>query len=287
MTTALVYSWATGQRLKPWVLLGGAIAVTALLRQLFLLMVPPILAWMVWELAIHRDGTGRPVMAPAALVGRIAITVAVLAACILPWTVRNYRAFGQFVLLNTNAGFVFFWANHPIHGTQFIPILASGPTNYLTLLPREFEALNEAQLDRALLVKGFGFVRDDPQRYLLLSCSRAKEYFRFWPAPDSGRTSNYVRMLSFGLALPLLLAGVALTFTRRGGEAHVLSGATLLLLVATLYSVVHLLTWTLVRYRLPVDAITMPFVGVSLVALLSRLRRLVPALEGPLRAIVN
>ena len=65
------------------------------------------------------------------------MTLAVIVACVLPWTVRNYKAFGQFVPLNTNAGFVFFWGNHPIHGTNFIPILPSDSdqVNYGTLLP--------------------------------------------------------------------------------------------------------------------------------------------------------
>ena len=49
-----------------------------------------------------------------------------VAMAILPWTVRNYRAFGQFVPLNTNAGFVIFWGNHPMHGTSFIPIMSYG-----------------------------------------------------------------------------------------------------------------------------------------------------------------
>ena len=38
----------------------------------------------------------------------------------------------------------------------------------------------------------------------------------------------------------------------------------LLLGVAAIYALVHLLTWTLVRYRLPVDAVLVPFAGVAL-----------------------
>jgi hypothetical protein len=116
-------------------------------------------------------------------------------------------------------------------------------------------------------------VKDDPWRYLRVSVSRAKEFFKFWPTTDSGRASNFVRMLSFGLFLPFLVAGVVLTMLRPLPEsAPGRSSALLLLSVAALYSLIHLLTWTLVRYRLPLDAVTMPFVGVSIVALFSRLR---------------
>jgi Dolichyl-phosphate-mannose-protein mannosyltransferase len=292
IATALVYA-ARGRdgslSLRPWILLGIAFGTGALLRQVFLLLVPVILGWMAWELLRQREGGRRPFFVPLALAGRMVLTVALLLACVLPWTLRNYNAFGQVVLLNTNAGFVFFWGNHPIHGTEFIPILPNDPTtNYMTLLPREFRRLNEAQLDRALLVRGFGFVKDDPERYIRLSVSRAKEYFKFWPTADSGTASNYLRVLSFGLALPFLVLGLILALTRRADEARPdTSGAMLLLLVAGVYSVVHLLTWTLVRYRLPVDAIMMPFVGVAIVFVYQRAVSLVQVSNVSLPSSAN
>lgn len=274
LTTAIAFTDNDHQRAAstaPWILLGLACAICVLLRQLFLLMVPAILAWLAWQLT--RGRAGAATLTPPAFAVRFAATTAVIVICILPWTARNYRAFGEFVPLNTNAGFAFYWGNHPVHGTRFIPILPSDPAvNYGTLIPREFRHLNEAQLDRALLLSGLAFVRDDPWRYARLSLSRVTEYFKFWPTSDSGLMSNLTRTLSFGLLLPFLLFGLVLTFS--GSAAHRskdLSGAALLAMVAGLYTVIHLLTWTLVRYRLPVDAISMPFAAVGLVALLERL----------------
>jgi hypothetical protein len=298
---------ATTVRLKAdptyrrWILLGFALGVGAVLRQVFILVVPIIFCWLAWQLkgsgvifrgrsaqtqstsGVSSENDSRPLF----LARRMAVTVAIMVACILPWTVRNYRAFDQFVLLNTNAGFVFFWANHPFHGTEFIPILPSDPNavNYQTLLPKGFERLNEAELDRALLQTGLGFVKRDPVRYLRLSVSRTKEYFKFWPSADSSLVSNAVRVLSFGLAAPLLVGGILLTFLGRvrlkpdttygtvrlkPDPIYNVSGAVLLLSVAALYSLVHLLTWTLVRYRLPVDAMLMPFAGLCVVFLFER-----------------
>ena len=57
---------------------------------------------------------------------------------------------------------------------------------------------------------------------------------------------------------------VALRSTGRKGTVDG-PGVFLLLLLAACYSAVHLLTWTLVRYRLPVDAITMPFAAAGAV----------------------
>ena len=288
VATALPKSAGKAPRsIRPWVLLGLALAASALLRQAFVLVIPLMLVWIAWQLSRRRDRE-RPVMAPRALAGRLALTLAVLLVCIGPWTIRNYRAFGQFVLLNTNAGFVFFWANHPIHGTEFIPVLSGGSTNYGALLPRELRTLDEAQLDQALFLRGVGFVRDDPVRYLRLSISRAKEYFKFWPSPGSSRTSNYARVMSFGLVVPFLIAGVFLALARqKGGGRRGTPGITLLLLVAALYSLVHLATWALVRYRLPVDAILMPFVALSMVSGFHRIRSLVRVSDVSLRHVAH
>jgi undecaprenyl pyrophosphate phosphatase UppP len=271
-----IASRTTRRRAKaigPWLLLGVAAATAILLRQAFLLMVPLVVGWTVWQLRNRRRTSEAQSLGALALAGRAAIVFAVVAAAILPWTLRNYRAFGQFVPLNTNAGFVMFWANHPVHGTSFMPILSYGTVNYGTMLPTDVKGLNEAALDRELFRRGLGFVKDDPVRYLRLSISRAGEYFKFWPSADSGRASNAARVLSFGLLLPLLVSGVVIAFTKSDWASQQAPGATLLLVVVAAYTLVHLLTWTLVRYRLPVDAMAMPFAGVSVVAGLTRLRR--------------
>jgi hypothetical protein len=283
VVTALGFSSLSGRAaslpgLRLWTALGAALAAAALMRQTFLLVIPIILAWLAWELLRQRGHGGRRMIAPLALTGRVALALAVLGVCILPWTARNYRAFGQFVLLNTNAGYVFFYGAHPAHGTEFVPLQANGSAAYQALMPGAIRTLNEAQLERVLLGKGIEFVKAEPGRYALLCVSRIKEYFKFWPTADSGRASNLVRVLSFGVFLPFLLGGAGLALARHG-EHRARSGTLLLLSVAAVYSLVHILTWTLVRYRLPVDAIAMPFVGVSAVALFSRLRT--PARPAP------
>jgi hypothetical protein len=272
--TALSARPGAARNLWRWTVLGLAMGVSMLLRQAFMLVIPAIFAWLAWELAVRRREGGAPRLGLMSATGRTCIAAVVLLACILPWTARNYRAFGEFVLLNTNAGFVFYWANHPVHGTDFIPILGTGPVNYGSILPSGLEALNEAQLDRALLREGVAFVAADPARYARLSLSRAREYFKFWPSGNSGRASNLARLLSYGVVAPFLLAGAILALVRwRQGGPGGSSGALFLLLVAAVYSMAHLLTWTLVRYRLPVDAVTMPLAAYAMVALFERQSR--------------
>jgi hypothetical protein len=265
----------------PWLELGLAMGVAILLRQLFLVMVPVILFWL-WWVARRND---RTVSRSGSTLARMATCLIVTAVLILPWTARNYLAFGRLVPLNTNSGYALFWANHPIHGMSFISILPeSGPT-YQDLIPRELRGLDEAALDQALLRRGLAFVVQDPGRYARLSLSRIKDYFMFWPSPDSGVVSNVARVASFGLLLPFMLFGLvkaryAARASWRGDPGSWLTpsaGLALLVAFVATYTAIHLLSWALIRYRLPVDAVLIIFAGVGLVQVVERIRTVTTA----------
>jgi 4-amino-4-deoxy-L-arabinose transferase-like glycosyltransferase len=238
---------------RGWLLLGLALGVTVLLRQLFLLFIPFLLLWLWWA--------ARPKL--ARLLAPLAITLLLM----LPWMVRNYIAFDQFVLLNTNSGYAFYWGNHPIYGTKFTPILPAEMGTYLELLPRDLleQGLNEAALDSALLKLALADIAADPGRYLLLSLSRIPPYFEFWPTADSGFVSNLSRVASFGLFLPFMLFGLGRTLLYRFPDwrARLASPFTLVYLFALVYTGIHVLTWTLVRYRLPIDALLVQFAALA------------------------
>jgi 4-amino-4-deoxy-L-arabinose transferase-like glycosyltransferase len=162
--------------------LGGAV----LLRQLILLVIPVLFLWIWW---VRRKQNLRFTLLLTFT------TIIIILVMILPFTIYNINRFGHFVLLNTNSGYAFFWANHPIYGTHFEGILTTG--NYQDLIPIELRNLDEAALDQALLKRGFEFVIDDPIRYVLLSISRIPVYFMFWPSKDSGLISNILELPAF------------------------------------------------------------------------------------------
>lgn len=227
-----------------WGLLGVVLSVTALLRQTILLWMPFLLGWMLWA------GRGR-IRAWQAL-----IPLLITALFILPWTVRNYRVYNAFLPLNSNAGYALYSANHPDHGTHFIQTHAAP-------LPKELKGLNEAQLNGELMSRGFEFILREPGRYLLLSLSRIPVYFKFWPSSDSSTLSNISRVLSFGLYLPFFLYGLFLS-------RHDWRRCSLIYLFGVVYSLMHILTWASIRYRLPVDAALMPFAALAVIAIARR-----------------
>lgn len=252
------------RRARLGVELGLALAITLLLRQVVAVFYPLLALWLLWLAC--RQGWLRRALAALVVAGLVAAVV------ISPFIVRNYRVFGQLAMPNTNAGFAFFWANHPIYGTRFTATLTpEHGVSYQELIPPELRDLNEAALDRALLARGLAFVRDDPGRYLLLSLSRIPVYFQFWPARDSTLLSNASRVLSFGVFLPFMIYGLILVLMhlRRGPSRsgpgivgqHDLRPAyvALFLLFIASYTAVHLASWANVRYRLPVDAFLILF----------------------------
>lgn len=242
--------------------LGLAIGVTLLLRQVFLLFLPFLFGW-IWTRRFRTDR--KPPLAGTLF------SFAVIAALIAPVTIYNSARFGRFVLLNTNSGYAFFWGNNPVYGTKFIPILST--EEYRAMIPEEVRNLDEAALDQELLKRGMGFVLDDPIRYLKLSVSRIPPYFMFWYSSDSSLLSNISRIGSFGVFLPFMLYGLVLAAgKRRGFWSLLFSPEGLLMLFVVVYSGVHILTWTLIRYRLPVDAVLVIFAGLALVELAGRIR---------------
>ncbi|MDL1909436.1 phospholipid carrier-dependent glycosyltransferase [Chloroflexi bacterium CFX6] len=255
--------------LKLGVALGISIGLTVTLRQVFLLFVPFLFLW-IW-IARFRLTRKLPIVSTA-------LSFALIVLFILPITLYNYSRFHRFVLLNTNSGYAFFWGNHPVYETKFIPILPT--SDYQAMIPGEVRHLDEAALDSELLGRGIQFVVQDPKRYVLLSLSRIPPYFMFWYSPESSTLSNLSRIGSFGLFLPFMLYGLFLGIRKTSSFMNLLvSPQGLLILFALVYSGVHILTWTLIRYRLPVDATLIPFAGLALYDVAGRLSVKFPAVQ--------
>ena len=246
----------TRENLWMGVWLGLTLGIAVLMRQLFLLMIPFVFLWIWWA-------SGKRIWRSLLISG-----LAIL-AMVIPFTISNYLRFDRFVLLNTNAGYALFWSNHPIYGSKFVPILTDDMGSYNELIPEELLSLDEAALDQELLKLGIRFITDDPVRYLVLSISRIPPYFNFWPSASSSLVSNISRVFSFGIMLPFMLYGLYRSYVKRE-KPLIMQPLFLLYMFIVVYTGIHILTWTLVRYRLPVDAVLVMFAGLAMVDLIGR-----------------
>ena len=90
-----------------------------------------------------------------------AVFSAVLILCLLPWTVRNYRVYGEIKPFNASAG-ILYVGNHP------------GATGELVIdypMPPGVnpEAMSQIDFDNALGRAGAAFIRENPLEFIKLS----------------------------------------------------------------------------------------------------------------------
>jgi 4-amino-4-deoxy-L-arabinose transferase-like glycosyltransferase len=232
---------------RRWAVWGLAVGLAILIRQVFLPMAGLLFVYVAWRTRGRVRWLG--VLAAAG----------VTAALILPWTIRNYLIFDRFLLLNSQAGQVFWNANHPDLGVTF-------DDDTMLPIPEDLEGANEVDLSNELMRRGLEAVASDPWRFVRLCMSKAVVYFKFWPSANSSMLSNVARTSSFGVCLPFMLAGLAVS-------AREWRRWMLLYLFAVAYATVHIITWTQIRYRMPVDAVLVPFAALACVSLVARWRR--------------
>lgn len=232
--------------LLKWLSLGIVMSVATLLRQTYLLWIPFFLAWIYWIGKRNIEWWG-PI-----------VSFGIVVLAVLPWTVRNFSLYESFLPLNSNAGYAIYSANHPYHGKQF-------DQDYAAPLPDDLSALNlnEAQWNTALMARGLGFILDDPGRYLLLSLDRIPIFFNAWFSSSSSLSSNLLRIFSYGLYLPFFLYGIVVS--RKAWRRY-----SLIYLFAIIYSLIHILTWASIRYRLPIDAAMMPIAGLAVIEIMDK-----------------
>ncbi len=252
----LALELAKHSRRMNWIFLGLALGVGILLRQTLLLFTPILFAWLWWK-----NKNASETIRIRSRVSGFLIALGVIAALVLPWTLRNYFVYQDFLLLNSNGGFWLYSSNHPAQGTNFNP-------NYVAPLPENLQGLSEPSLDRALYREAFRFIVADPTRFLLLTLNRFKDYFWLLPAEQSSLISNFSRLFSFTLYLPLFLYGLVLS---RGNWRACLP----LYLYVGFDAALHLTSWAAPRYRLPSDAVMMVFAGLAATDLLTRVHAIV------------
>ncbi|MGH9484674.1 MAG: hypothetical protein ACRD1F_06430 [Terriglobales bacterium] len=259
----IVLLWATlrlrptPQPLRNWAFYGMLWGLVLLTNPIFLAVLPVLLLCLAWP----RGGISRWRHA--------ALALAVLMACILPWTVRNYRDFHALVPVRSDLGLSLWLGNNahstvPWHGQQH-------PLDNLAERAR-FLRHGEIPYMHAKLAAAVRYIASHPEQTAHRSWLR---FCAFWSGgtPDplraflrGGWMNRYVLICDLLFALAAL--GAIIVFLRRP-RALVWALISFPLLIPCAYY----LTEAIPRYRLAIDPELILLAACSFTLLHARLHR--------------
>jgi 4-amino-4-deoxy-L-arabinose transferase-like glycosyltransferase len=135
----------------------GAVFGLAALAKPFMLFVMPFLA--VWLFLASPEGILRRIVA-------ILVLAFAMLVVILPWSARNYRLYGQLVLISTNGGYTFLGANN-----------ADAWGGHDEGFPPPIPGLNGAEMEDAYYAEAYGWIRNNPLDFARLLIPKYRRLF--------------------------------------------------------------------------------------------------------------
>lgn len=192
-------------------------------------------------------------------IGQAAVFVLVAYACLAPWTIRNYLAFGKIVPVSNNGG-LNLWLGHNPQAT------GSQHYSYFNPVPEDLQrAWDQLPLDRAwevgrdqaLAHSAVEFIRTHPKRECYLALRKLSLFFLFDPSHD--KSSSPVYWVPSVLLTLLALYGATL-------QGKKLLREDLLLVVTILLAVaVSVVVVVLPRYKIVIDPFLIILASVAFV----------------------
>ncbi len=248
--TAAALYFSGGRRPGLLAVSGALLGLTALAQENINVTLPFLLAWVAW-----RAPAGRRIAGGLALVAAFACVVA-------PATIRNYAVSGDFVLITSGGGEVFYTGNNEYASGHYRPPAFVRPDPSFEHEDFRIEAarrlgrapgdITRKESDAFWWGEGMRFIREHPGRYVSLLWDKLSTYLNDYERPDNfsyGNFREFVPLLrlplpGFGWVAPFGLLGLVLS-ARRWPD--------LFPLYATMgaYLLSALLFFTQSRYRMP------------------------------------
>ncbi len=207
----------------------------------------------LFSIGVHRESL-------RVVAKRVATYFIVYVVLMTPWWAHNYARYGEFVRLDLAAGMVLYTGNNPLN--------KSG--GGITAKDVDFSELPDSkhpvQRDQAALRAAVKFIKADPGHFVAMMPVKFARLWRPWPYTDEYHNPLIV-LVSVISAVPtfiLALAGLALTL-----RSHFARLLPCLAYVAYL-TLVHVVTFGSVRYRVPLEPFVLILAAAGLVELLRR-----------------
>jgi 4-amino-4-deoxy-L-arabinose transferase-like glycosyltransferase len=239
--------------LQPWLEFGLLWAIAALNSPVLLAFLPASGLWAWYRRAQRR----KPSFAGVVLAS------AVFMACLTPWLVRNYQAFGKFIFIRDNFGAELRLGNG--NGADGTWMQYLHPTQDLYAM-RQYTSMGELAYIAMCKRQAVDYIKADYPRFAVLC---VKRFVYFWAGPPRlaqiwwlAQTKNSLFLASSVLAF----WGLGRALRRRK------PGAWLLFWLFLLYPAIYYVVYPGQRYRHPIEP-EMTILGVYLLTEAHKTRR--------------
>ena len=217
---------------RQWIWMGLLWGAMALTNPALLAIAPVTLIWLALEGSLPWR--------------RAALAAAIAAAMIVPWTVRNYRAFHRFILVRDNFWLELHLSNNPLSDGFWTR--SEHPGNDPRAMLR-FQQMGEIAYIDAMRDQVNIFVHRHTAKFLGWTYKRV---FFFWlgePKEEvvGGWEFDFAKHVGFGLWTAIAFAGLWLMSRRQAYAAGLFAG------ILALYPVAYYLTRASPRYRHPIE----------------------------------
>jgi 4-amino-4-deoxy-L-arabinose transferase-like glycosyltransferase len=256
--------WATlamreKRGLLPWAGYGALWVVGVLINPAILSLFPFFLGWLAWEARKGAASWAKPVAA--------ALLVFIIG--LVPWTIRNYQAFGKVIILRSNFGLELYLGNNP---TVIDTWSQWSHPNENPVEAEKYARMGEIAYMAEKQHEAFTFMRTHPSDTINFIFHRfVVHWLGVSDSPIDVWSSGGLRTRSFLLLnclLPLLtLLGALYAYRARHPEAVPFA------LVLLIFPLVFYLTHSSPRYRYPMDPIIIVLAASAVAHLLPAARR--------------
>jgi 4-amino-4-deoxy-L-arabinose transferase-like glycosyltransferase len=244
---ALIF-WATLAMREPrrtwsWAAYGALWGIGVLVNPSVFSLFPFLVGWLLWE--SRRDG--------APWIKYSFATILVFAVALVPWTIRNYRVFGKFIVLRSNFGLELWLGNNPDVPDSWSPWMHPNDNLQEAL---KYKRMGEIPYMAEKQQQAFAFIRTHPMDTIRFTFHRfVDNWLALSDSPlDSWSYSPlYLKLFMLQNILLTLFTLLGALFAYRTGRPEAFPYAMVLLI----FPLVFYLTHASLRYRFPMDPIMM------------------------------
>lgn len=255
---AIIFLLSKNSPAKSIFLSGIFLGLSTLCRPVTLFFLPFALFWLAF---VYKNSFSKIIKVSAALLlGFIII--------LMPWIVRNYLTFGQFVLVHSSGGVTFWLSNHPLSlgdgDLAANPQLKAAHKEFL----KNYAGYSREELDRIYFKEAFSYIKAHPLQIVVLDL---KKLFYFWIpiGPSMEIFSFRHKLVSYISYFPLLIFSIIGIYLSRSLWKENL----LLYFILACFTLSIMVFYPQERFRIPViDPCLIVFASCTLSAIITRER---------------